>query len=105
MIVSDKAVDIVLSESLLSREKFRALKSFDKKQMERYITNIYKSGFEDGYELAENQVFSDEVKVDWEDVLQVIASIPGIGKKTLQKIDAVARERFEHDTRRTEQVG
>lgn len=94
MIVSDKAFESVLNENLLTREQFRRLKAYDKKQMERHIASVYKSGFEDGYDAAENKP-SDEVKVSWEDVLKRIGEVKGVGPVLLHKIDDAVRGEFE----------
>lgn len=94
MIVSDNAFEKVLKENLLSRDKFRALKSFDKKQMERYIASIYRSGFEDGYKAAEEKP-SDERNIEWPDILQRIAEVKGVGGKLLTAIDQHIRQVFE----------
>ena len=50
MTVSNEAFEAAVSGGLLSREKYRSIKGFDRKQMERYIASIYRSGFEDGAE-------------------------------------------------------
>lgn len=95
-VVSDKALEAVLKESLLTRDKFRALKGFDKKQMERYIASIYRSGFEDGYKASEDKP-SDERNVEWPDILQRIAEVKGVGGKLLTAIDQHIREAFEDE--------
>lgn len=94
MVVSDNAFEKVLKENLLSRDKFRALKSFDKKQMERYIASVYRSGFEDGYKAAEEKP-SEEQNVEWPEILQRIAEVKGVGEKLLTAIDKHVREVFE----------
>lgn len=96
MVVSDNAFEKVLKENLLTRDKFRALKSFDKKQMERYIASIYRSGFEDGYKAAEEKP-SDERNIEWPDILQRIAEVKGVGQRLLAAIDQHVREVFEDE--------
>lgn len=95
-VVSDKAFEIVLKNSLLTREQFRIMKSYNKKQMERHIASIYRSGFEDGYEAAENKP-SDERNIEWPDILQRIAEVKGVGGKLLTAIDQHIREVFEDE--------
>lgn len=95
-VVSERAFEIVLKDSLLTRDKFRALKSFDKKQMERYIASIYRSGFEDGYKAAEEKP-SEERNIEWPDILQRIAEVKGVGGKLLTAIDQHVREVFEDE--------
>ncbi len=95
-VVSDKAFEAVLKESLLTREQFRILKGYDKKQMERHIASVYRSGFEDGYEAAENRP-SDQMNVEWPDILQRIAEVKGVGEKLLSAIDQHVREVFEDE--------
>lgn len=95
-VVSDKAFEAVLKDSLLTREQFRILKGYDKKQMERHIASVYRSGFEDGYEAAENRP-SDQTNVEWPDILQRIAEVKGVGQRLLSAIDQHVREVFEDE--------
>ena len=95
-VVSDRAFEAVLKDSLLTRDKFRALKSFDKKQMERYIASIYRSGFEDGYKASEEKP-SEERNIEWPDILQRIAEVKGVGEKLITAIDKHVREVFEDE--------
>lgn len=95
-VVSDRAFEAVLKENLLTREQFRTMKGYDKKQMERHIASIYRSGFEDGYKAAEDKP-SDELNVEWSDILQRIAEVKGVGGKLLTAIDQHIREVFEDE--------
>ena len=106
MKVTDEAFELVCS-GILSRERHRAVKKFDRKQMERYIASIYRSGFEDGAEACEKAIRGEaaakhanpddeyeEVKADWEDVLRVIGEVKGMTPKLLEDIDTRLKECF-----------
>lgn len=105
--VSDAAFEEAVSGGLLSREKHRTIKQFDRKQMERYIASIYRSGFEDGAAAVEKAVRDEaaarhtnpedeyeEVKADWEDVLRIIGEVKGTTPELIADIDRKLREVF-----------
>lgn len=107
MTVSDAAFEEAVSGGLLTREKHRSIKQFDRRTMERYIASIYRSGFEDGAEAVENAIRMEaaakhtnpddeyeEVKADWEDVLRIIGEVKGMTPKLLQDIDTKLKECF-----------
>jgi len=105
--VSDTAFEEAVNGGILSREKHRAIKGFDRKQMERYIASIYRSGFEDGCNAIYNSVQTEaaakhsnpedefeEVKADWDDVLRLIGEVKGATPELLRDIDKKLREVF-----------
>ena len=105
--VSDKAFEEAVSGGLLTREKHRAIKQFSRKEMERYIASIYKSGFEDGcgaiYKAVQDEAAAkhsnpedeyEEVKADWEDVLRLIGEVKGTTPELLADIDRKLRDAF-----------
>lgn len=106
-VVSENAFEEAVSGGLLTREKHRTIKQFDRKTMERYIASIYRSGFEDGAEAVGKAIRQEaaarhtnpddeyeEVKADWEDVLRVIAEVKGMTPKLLEDIDTRLKEVF-----------
>lgn len=114
--VTDKAVDIVMQDGLkINRERRRAIKNFSPEELQRYIVNIYRNGFQDGCdavlerinnEAEENpmagSVFKqneddgevDEIQIDWEDILNIIREVKGIGPKLLNDIDKKLKETY-----------
>ena len=104
--VSDEAFESVLKDGgLINREKHRAIQRFDRRQMERYIASIYRSGFEDGCNAVQKAVADEaaakhtnpedeyeEVKADWDDVLRIIGSVKGMSGEMLKSIDERLRE-------------
>ena len=107
MTVSNEAFESAVSGGLLSREKYRGIKGFDRRQMERYIASIYRSGFEDGASACEEALRKEasakhtnpddeyeEVKADWEDVLRIIGEVKGMTPKMLSDIDRRLKECF-----------
>lgn len=107
MKVSEEAFEAAVNGGLLSREKHRAIKGFDRKQMERYIASIYRSGFEDGCNAIYDSVQAEaaakhsnpedeyeEVKADWDDVLRLIGEVRGMTPTLLKDIDTKLKECF-----------
>lgn len=103
--VSDEAVEKVASELTLTRQQRRELQRMDSKQLRRWMTNIYRQGFEDGAEAIDKAVRQEaeakhadpeqeyeEVKADWDDVLRLIAEVKGVGPKLTEAIDRKLKE-------------
>ena len=106
-VVSDIAFEEAVSGGLLTRDKYRAIKQFSRREMERYIASIYRSGFEDGATAVEKAIRDEaaakhsnpedeyeEVKADWEDVLRIIGEVKGTTPELLAAIDEKLREVF-----------
>ena len=74
----------------VTREVYKSVKKFDRNQFNRFCTDLYKFGYEDGAEAAMNSV----VGVDVEKVLDAIASTKGIGPKKLAEIHASIEAAF-----------
>ena len=104
--VSDAAVEAVLADLRVTREKRRAIQNMTKEQLQRYLVNLYRQGYEAGADAireyleethaqaeADTMPF-EEIKLDWEDVLSVIATVKGIGPKMLAAIDRKLREEY-----------
>ena len=108
MKISDESFERVLADgSLINREKHRAIRQFDRKQMERYIASIYRSGSEDGITAVQEAMKTeaaakhsdpdleyDEVQVGWEDVMRLIAEVKGTTPELLKAIDERLRGEF-----------
>ncbi len=88
----------------ISREKYRAIKSFGRQTLERYLMSVYRNGYRDGSSAAGNAAAEivrtaaqadDEIhQVDWEDVLAVIGQVRGVTDDLLVDIDNKLREVF-----------
>ena len=106
--LSEGIVEATLARGFaLSRDEFRKIKAFNRQQMTRYVVEIYKRGFEDGLDAVQKAVEdtrakaagpveqdAEEVKVDWEDVLSVIATVKGVSADLLQDIDRTLKEAY-----------
>lgn len=99
--VSDKAVDAVVRELKMSREKRRSIQSMSKEELQRYLVHLYREGFEDGAEAIQQHLAAlnhaesegiEEVSVGWEDVLAVIADVKGMTDGMLEAIDRKLKE-------------
>lgn len=104
LIVSSNAVDNALQSGglNLSREKWRRLKSFSRDDFLRYIVEIYKEGFQAGCDAVTDRIKvehvesydpeTEEVQIDWQDILDLIGEVKGIGPKLKTAIDEKLRE-------------
>lgn len=103
--VSEAAVESIISELTINRDKRRAIQGMSRAELQRYIVNIYRRGFEDGAEAVQKRLETEKdfrqigretevVTVEWSDVLEAIAEIKGIGPKMLQEIDEKLREKY-----------
>ena len=98
--ISDECVEAVLKDLVVSREKRRRIQAMSRDELQRYLTNLYKIGVEDGAgacyrALKKEQAKAesvDEVAVDWDDVLNVIAQVQGVGANLVSAIDNKLRE-------------
>ena len=68
----------------VTREVYKAVKKYDRQQFDMFCTEVYKSGYEDGYEAG----FKNCPGVDVEKIYDVIAGIKGIGPVKLALIKA-----------------
>lgn len=62
----------------ITREVYKSVKKFDRKEFQEFCTDVYKQGYLDGRESVPG--------VDVVRLYEVIASIPGIGVKRLSMI-------------------
>ena len=99
--VSDDAVNAVIEELKMSREKRRAIQSMSKEELQRYLVHLYREGFEDGAEAIQKHLAAlshaedegvEEVSIGWEDVLAVIADVKGMTNSMLDAIDKKLKE-------------
>lgn len=100
--VSDAAVEAIIADIVVNREKRRAIQAMSKGELQRYLVHLYRAGFENGADaiqkhleqkaVQEQEGDMEEVSIGWEDVLEVIAQVKGIGPKMLQAIDSKLKE-------------
>ena len=86
----------------LTREKWRRLKNASKEDMLRYILVVYKEGFQAGCDAVTDRIKAEhveafdpdteEVQIDWQDILDLIGEVKGIGPKLKTAIDEKLRE-------------
>lgn len=91
--VSDEAFAEATRGSLLTREQYRIIKGYSRRELELYIASVYRSGFDGCAEAMQRRTEeTEEVKRDWEDVLQIIAGVRGITPEMLEEIDRRVKE-------------
>lgn len=66
----------------VTREVYKNVKKFDRQQFTGFCTDLYKYGYEDGYEAGQNNAPG----VDAEKIYEVIAATKGIGPVRLAEI-------------------
>ena len=66
--------------SFLTREKYKAVKKFDRQEMEVFCASLYNSGYKDGRESVPG--------VDVNKIYEVVSQTKGIGPKRLEEIRA-----------------
>lgn len=93
--VSDEAFAEATRGSLLTRDQYRKIKGYNRRELELYIASVYRSGFDGCAEAMQKKVEAEaqteeeteEVKRDWEDVLRMIAEVRGMTPEMLTEID------------------
>lgn len=63
---------------MLTRKQYKAIKKMDHNDMNGWIANVYKSGYNDGRESVPG--------IDFEEAKRVILEIRGIGEKKAEAI-------------------
>lgn len=107
MKVSDAAVDQVMEELVINREKKRAIQGMTTPELTRYLVRLYRLGFEAGADAIEQAMKQEaaarhsgpeeeyeEIKADWDDVLRLISEVKGIGPKLTWAIDQKLKEAY-----------
>jgi len=74
-----------VEKNLINRKMYKEIKKYDRQEMERFLANIYKQGFEDGAEAGDNADF--KIKL-----VQVLQNTKGVGEKTIEKVLATVKE-------------
>lgn len=102
--VSDAAVEAIIEDLRVTREKRRSIQNMTRDQLQRYLVTLYRAGFEAGADAIQNYLEQtvepaedenmDEVSVAWKDVLAVIAEVKGVGPKILANIDKKLKEKY-----------
>lgn len=77
-------------EPTVTREVYKAVKKYDRQQFDTFCTEVYKSGYEDGYAAG----FKNCPGVDIGKVYEVIANTKGIGPVKLAEIKASIEAEF-----------
>ena len=104
--VSEESFEEVAAGLIMTREKRREIQKMNRDDLQRYLIRLYKLGFEDGMDALQAMLEEkaeeaegytvpfEEITLDWEDVLSVIARVRGIGPRLLQKIDEKLKEEY-----------
>ena len=76
------------NKPLFNRKIYKDLKSADRQQMESFLINVYREGYNDGQQSVPG--------VDLTEIIEAIKTVKGIGEKRLQTIVDVVSRLFEN---------
>lgn len=103
-VVDESLVQRVLDELTINREKRRRIQGYSRQEMQTFLVTLYRKAFEDGLNALENELAkkaeiepeddTDEVQIEWEDVLETIGSVRGVTDELLARIGDKMTERF-----------
>lgn len=68
---------------LLNRKTFKAIKKFDRQEMDNFFKNNYEHGFKDGFRSGTESGQQVDFKIE---LVQVLQATKGIGDKTIKKV-------------------
>lgn len=74
----------IQKDIVINRKEYEKIKKYDRTQMDIFVQNVYKSGFEDGK--------SSMKGIDFSNVEKVLLTVKGIGEKKAKDI-VIALER------------
>lgn len=106
--VTEEAVENVIRDLVVNRQKKRAIQSMSTKELTRYLVHLYRQGFEAGADAMDQAVRAEaaakhsdpegeyeEIKADWDDVLRLIAEVKAdaikLPKGFFEKVDSVPK--------------
>lgn len=71
----------------MNRKIYKAIKKYDRQQMENFLKTIYSEGFNDGAESGQRVDFKIEL-------VQILENTKGVGEKTIEKILTTYKDRL-----------
>lgn len=81
----------------ITRDVYKSVKKFDRQQFTSFCSDLYKYGYEDGFEDGKEAVPG----IDVEKIYNVVAAVKGIGPKRLaaikENIVAAFGEKVDHN--------
>ncbi|MCQ2602362.1 MAG: hypothetical protein MJ193_00400 [Clostridia bacterium] len=93
--------DIENGNFATTRDKYREIKSYSHKDMDKFLAQVCINGYLDGVKAAEEALTieakkssENEVQMDFSDVLSVIGKVKGIGQKRLDEIEKACMKAF-----------
>lgn len=77
-----------MEEKLINRKTYKSVKKMDRQQMESFLANVYREGFQDGVEAGDNADF--KIKLS-----KVLNKTKGIGTVMYNRIMESVKEEEE----------
>lgn len=81
---------------VLSREAYRRFKQVNRRDMAVVLARLYHLGMVDGAEQAREKAEETE-EIHWDDIMDEIRKVKGIGKELSERINAAVTGRFDND--------
>lgn len=88
MQVSDEAVEKLKRQLVLSREHWKKIQHMSREEMGAYLVDYYRIAFEAGGDAAVPEH-------PWEEVMDVIRNVKGVGPALAERINKTVKEKFE----------
>lgn len=79
-----------MEKNLLNRKTYKAIKKYDRQQMEDFFKTIYEEGFKDGFKEGAKAAPAIDLKIE---LVRLLENVKGIGPKTKGKILSTLKER------------
>lgn len=96
--------DALKDGRILTREAARRVKRMTTDELNVWAVHIFGEGFRSGCDAVQDELEQEadveaeddvtEVSVGWDEVLEVIGKVRGIGPKTLAEIDKALKEKY-----------
>lgn len=74
-----------MDKKLINRKTYKAIKKMDRQEMEVFLADIYKTGFEDGVDAGNKADFKIQL-------VELLNNTKGIGPKLFDRILETAKE-------------
>lgn len=102
MEIEVKPVGIKPGDVITSRESYKRIKGFNHKDLDEWLVGFYKQAFLDGANAVEKALTEEhekeqelmpfEPEMAWDDVMDVIRKVKGVGPKMAQAIEEAVME-------------
>lgn len=87
--------EVAKVQDVLTREAYRRFKQCNRSDMAVVLARVYHLGMEDAAkQIREQMPEEEEIRMDWDAIMDEIRSVKGIGTALADRIDAAVTGRF-----------